>query len=376
MARQGTANTTRLRSAIAAAAAGLALATAAAAAPGAGGAVPRDFWGVAPQTTIFDEDFTRMGEGNVGVIRIGVFWSVIDPSAAEGDNDWSYVDPLVRGAAQNGIEVLPFIYGTPEWAAESLDGNKCKPAVCATLAPSSKKALAAWKTFVGEFLDRYGEDGTFWQEEAGITPKRPIDVIQAWNEQNSKKFFAPKASPRGYAKLLDATADAVAERDPSVEIVLGGMAELPGAKDAVTGSEYLEDFYDVKGVKDDFDAVAIHPYGRTLRKTSVQVEAFRDVIKKGGDPNAGMWVTELGAGSANGGNPLNLGPDGQAKLLTNTFKYFLKVRNKFNIENVTWFSWVDSKISICDWCKTSGLFKKGLKEKPAWRAFIKFTGGS
>jgi hypothetical protein len=154
------------------------------------------------------------------------------------------------------------------------------------------------------------------------------------------------------------------------------MAQLAGSKDAETGSEYLEDFYKLKGVKKDFDAVAIHPYGASLGKVSGQVELFHDVMKQSRDPNAGLWVTEIGAGSANGGNPLNRGLQGQAKLLKTTFKYFEKKRNKFNIENVTWFSWVDSKESICDWCKTSGLFKTRLREKPAWRAFTKFTGGS
>jgi hypothetical protein len=375
MTRQGTEITTRLRSAIAGTVAALAL-LAAAAAPDSNAAVPKDFWGVAPQTPIGDADFERMGQGKVGTIRIAAFWGVIDPSSAPGDSSWDTVDPLVRGAAQNGVSVLPFIYGTPDWVAKELDGSKCKPGKCTRLAPKSPEALAAWKTFVGEFLDRYGKNGTFWEEEYATVPKRPVDVIQVWNEQNSSKFFGPKTKPKAYAKVLDATADAVADHDPSVEIVLGGMAELAGASDAETGSVYLEEFYDVKGVKADFDAVAIHPYGRTLPKTAKQIEEFRKVMKQSGDAKAGLWVTELGAGSASGGNPLNLGPKGQADLLTDTFKYFKKKRNKFNIENVTWFSWMDSKVSICDWCKTSGLFKKGLKEKPAWRAFTKFTGGS
>jgi hypothetical protein len=89
-----------------------------------------------------------------------------------------------------------------------------------------------------------------------------------------------------------------------------------------------------------------------------------------------MWITEIGWGSAKGGNPLNRGTQGQAQRLKQSFKYLQKKRNKLNLETVTWFSWMDSTTSICDWCAKSGLFKAGLVEKPAWRAFTKFTGGS
>jgi len=161
-----------------------------------------------------------------------------------------------------------------------------------------------------------------------------------------------------------------------VEIVLGGIAELAGSKEAVAASKYLEQLYDIKGTKKDFDGVAIHPYGASVKKVADQVDLFRDVMKKAHDSKAELWVTEVGAGSANGGNPLNRGKKGQANLLTDIFKYFRKVRNKFNVATVIWFSWMDSDISICDWCKSSGLFKLGLEAKPSWNAFTKFTGGS
>src|SRR5687768_12975006 len=76
---------------------------------------PPEFFGIVPQTPLDGADFDRMGTGKVGSLRIIVNWSVIDPSSAGGDNDWFSVDPLVAEAAQNGIEILPFIYGTPPW---------------------------------------------------------------------------------------------------------------------------------------------------------------------------------------------------------------------------------------------------------------------
>src|ERR1044072_9109372 len=135
---------------------------------------PASFYGVASQTNLGAADFARMGQGKVGALRIIVNWSAIDPTAAAGDNNWSSVDPLVFEAAN-----------------KALDNQKCKGAKCVIYAPKTAAGLAAWGTFVGEFVDRYGENGVFWTGHPEV-PKNPIDVIQVWNEQNSESFFAPK----------------------------------------------------------------------------------------------------------------------------------------------------------------------------------------
>ena len=45
---------------------------------------------------------------------------------------------------------------------------------------------------------------------------------------------------------------------------------------------------------------------------------------------------------------------------------------------MTWYSWRDtSDPTQCDWCPGSGLFPETtLDPKPAWDAFVSFTGGS
>lgn len=355
-------------SAIAAAAALLALA------PASQAAVPKTFYGVVPQTSLGAGDFERMGQAKVGLMRIPLFWSDVDPSAAPNDFNWAGYDAVIGGAAQNGVEVLPFLFGTPEWVAEGIDGRNCA-GDCGIFAPKSQAALDAWSQFVTGAVARYGEGGTFWQENPGI-PAQPIGGWQLWNEQNSTSFFAPKAKPKAYAKLLGAGADAVRATDPSADVVLGGMAELAGSRKATKGSKYLKQLYKVRGVKADFDGVAIHPYGSKVDKAVQQVETFREVMADGKDKRAGLWVTELGWSSEKGGNPLNRGPKGQADRLKESFKYFRKNRRKMRIETVNWFSWADSPTSICDWCAKSGLLDESNGEKAAYRAFTKFTGGS
>jgi hypothetical protein len=204
----------------------------------------------------------------------------------------------------------------------------------------------------------------------------PIKDWQAWNEMNSKTFFAPKPSAKGYVNLLKAFSVGVKAQDPSANVLLGGMAQLAGSKKAIPGDEFLADIYDVKGSSKLFDGVAAHPYGASVKKIADSTELFTDVIKKAHDKKVGLWVTEIGAGSKDGGNSLNKGKKGQATLLTDAYKYFAKVRNKFNVNAVDWFSWQDTTTSICAWCPSSGLVDLSNGAKPSLKAFAKLTGGS
>ena len=335
---------------------------------------PAEFYGVVPQTHLTANDFERMGTGKVGSVRLIMNWAAIDPTQ-QGDYDWSSFDPLVLEAAANGIQVLPFVYGTPAWVASGIDNQNCNGSKCGAYAPKGSAALAEWSTFLTAAVERYGPDGEFWATHPEV-PKEPIVDWQLWNEQNSKTFFAPKPSAKAYVKLLKAGHDAIAQADPGADVILGGMAELAGSRKAIPGSEYLEQLYNVRGVKNYFEAVALHPYGATIAKVSSQVESYRKVIKQAGDSGAGMYVTEVGAGSASGGNSLNRGTKGQASLLKEIYKYFTKKRRSFNVEQVDWFSWQDSAQSICSWCASSGLLTESGKAKPSYKAFTKLTGGN
>ena len=60
------------------------------------------------------------------------------------------------------------------------------------------------------------------------------------------------------------------------------------------------------------------------------------------DDNAGLWITEVGASSDDGKNPLELGPEGQAEQLRAAFEFFIDQREALDIEGVTWYSWRDT----------------------------------
>ena len=88
-----------------------------------------------------------------------------------------------------------------------------------------------------------------------------------------------------------------------------------------------------------------------------------------------MYVTEIGAGSKKAATRSTVGEKGQAKLLKKIYKYFLKQRNKLHVEAVDWFSWQDSKTSICSWCSSSGLLTDERPGEAVLQGVHKLTGG-
>ncbi|HEY8000770.1 MAG TPA: hypothetical protein VID76_02465 [Solirubrobacterales bacterium] len=352
--------------------------TAPAPAKGPVSVVPRSFYGVVPQSTLTTADITRMGQGQIGELRTIFNWATIDVTEAAGDNDWSQIDPIVAEAARNGIQVLPFIFGTPTWVAKTLDGRSCQPKSCGVYAPSKAAALTEWKRFLGEAVARYGPNGEFFAANPSL-PVVPITTWQIWNEQNSETFYKPKPSPSAYAKLVAASRDAILSKDPTAKILLGGMFGSPGGEDEpkLFAWNFLRKLYQAPGFKDAFTGVASHPYAARLTKVEEQVKLIHDQIAKAGD-DAELWITEVGWSSGNGKNPLERGKQGQANRLRDAMRYFIGQREAFNIQNVTWFAWRDlAGKPICQWCGEAGLFKaKTLAPKPAWKALMAFTGGS
>ena len=51
-------------------------------------------------------------------------------------------------------------------------------------------------------------------------------------------------------------------------------------------------------------------------------------------------------------------------------------RNEWGISGIVWYTWRDNLLSPkCYICSYSGLFKRRGGAKPAWYAFVDYTGG-
>ncbi|HYP56058.1 MAG TPA: glycosyl hydrolase [Solirubrobacterales bacterium] len=355
------------------AAAGL-LATGAASAE----AVPAKFWGVVPQATPTFEHVQRLKRGGVDSMRIPIFWAAVQPVQG-GVFEWSSVDPIVAKAAAAGVEVLPFLYGTPSWAVPP-DPRVNSPSYLPVRTGAQK---AGWKRFLRELVLRYGPNGSFWSENPGV-PKRPIRVWQIWNEPNFK-YFVARPNPAEYGKLVKLSYGAIRSVDRGAQILLGGMFAKPiealrkrGVREAYFATEFLVEMYrTTPGIQRRYHGVALHPYTGTYQRMGLYIEELRTTLKALGDAGKSLWLTELGWSSQRGssGNSLAKGSmRGQVKQLKGAFRLLEKNQRRWKLKRIYWFA-VEDQEGSCNFCGGTGLFTEAFVPKPAWRAYVGFAGG-
>ncbi len=333
---------------------------------------PRAFFGIAPQTPLTEEDARYMRAGGIGSVRWPLAWSGVEPTPNEGF-DWGGFDEVVATAARQRLRVLPFVYATPEWAA-----NKYT-----TLPTANARQRNRWRAFLRAAVARYGPSGDFWREHgpgsAEPVPKIPLREWQIWNEANFFYFAFPVSVGR-YARLLHASSRAIKSVDRGATVVLSGLFGEPNprGKWGMDAVDFLERLYRVRGIESSFDAISLHPYAVDAETLAEQVEAMREVSLENDDPGAGFYLTELGWGSEDNFEEVAFeqGIQGQVRQLRDSYAYLLRNRHRLNMKSTYWFTWKDIEDS-CNFCDSTGFFHLGeqFRPKPAWRAFVQVTRG-
>ena len=297
--------------------------------------------------------------GVVGTIRIPIYWMHCEPRP--GEYDFKALDRVVGRAADAGIRVLPFVYGSPAWVA----AEPASP-------PLAKEDRVSWARFLRVLVRRYGPGGTLWE---GRATTRPIRRWQLWNEPNFPVFWAPRPSPAGYARLLATGARAVRGEDRRARIVLAGLAPIERQP---LPWDFLRSLYSVPGFTRSFDVVALHPYSASLRSLTYQVEQTRAVMATAGDGAKPIEVTEFGVASAGSRpSPMIKSPAGQAAFLRRSFELLVARRRQWRISGAAWFTWRDwvSDDPNCVFCEHAGLFDASDAPKPSWRAYRRLATG-
>jgi aryl-phospho-beta-D-glucosidase BglC (GH1 family) len=330
--------------------------TAALLAPAAAQALPSTFFGIAPQTPLTEADTSYMRAARIGAVRWPINWATVQPTA-KGGYDWSSVDPAVEAARKRGLQVLPFIYGTPSWIAPQQT----------TLPIDNARAMRAWLAFVRAAVQRYRPEG--------------VHMWQVWNEANFF-YFAYPASPSRYARLLEPTYTEIKKDDPSATVILSGLFGNPdqGGSKGMDATKFLSALYRVPGIKGYFDGVALHPYAFHVDDLEALTEEMREVVVENHDPSAALYITEMGWGSQNDPNVVAFeqGIQGQARELRKAYRFLIANRLRLNLQGTYWYSWKDNpEYTACNFCDSVGLFRagSGFKPKPAWKAFVALTGG-
>ena len=334
--------------------------------------LPSRFFGIDPQSDIDGADAAYMAAGGIDSVRWPFLWGSIEPSAA-GGFDWGPSDHLVAVAARHGLSVLPFVVGTPGWVAPDPR----------SLPVAGRAQRHAWASFLRAAARRYGPGGGFWRAHAPGTPdplpRRPIRTWQIWNEPNFF-YFASPISPLSYGRLFEVGARALTHVDPHARVILAGLFGLPQEPRSrgMPATRFLAAVYRTPGIRPLVGGISLHPYAAHVRTLETLAWRMRRVARRHGDGHAPLYITEMGWGSQPDPKVVGYerGPRGQARDLRAAYRFLIDDRTALGLAAVYWFSWRDLGGS-CDFCDSAGLFRAGpgFDPKPAWRSFVRITGG-
>ena len=120
-------------------------------------------------------------------MRLPLYWTVVQakaPTVAEAD--WSGFDREVELAAEAGIRIMPFVWGSPEWVAPQL----------IDLPVRSSWQRWGWTKLLREAARPLRPRRLASGRTNPELPYLPIHRWEIWNEQNIVTF-ADEPDPRG-----------------------------------------------------------------------------------------------------------------------------------------------------------------------------------
>jgi polysaccharide biosynthesis protein PslG len=283
--------------------------------------------------------------------RLTMSWS--DVSAKRGTADFSGYDAVMRAAAANRIEMMVTLTGCPAWACPR--GGP----------PKSGAALRDFQAFTRRAVRRYGHRGSLW----GGHPKRPVVYWQVFNEVNGADQW-PHPSPKGYAKVLRATATTIRRADRRAKVVLAGLGE----KMTIWLRRYLPALYRRPGFKRSFDVMAPEGYAVHAHDTARILTKTRAIMRRYHDLGTPMFVTEMSWATGGPRFPFVVSPASQARRLQVSWRELAACRARWKLRRVYWFSYQDvaAPPSRDYWGFHNGLLDVGGRPKPAFAAFKRF----
>lgn len=302
-------------------------------APAAHAAVSPSFFGVSydraaatAPAALQSEQFGAMERAGVGSARTVFSWARAQ-SERGGAFDFERSDALVADATRADVELLPIVMYAPVWARKRPGQGASPP-----------KDPAAYASYLGALVDRYGPRGRFWREHPEL-PARPLRAWQIWNEPHLPwQWDAGRASwQRGYTALLKRAYRTVKRHDRGAKVVLAGLTNVSWRE--------LARLYKA-GAGGSFDVAAVHVYTASVANVFTIVRLFRTVMRRHHDRRLPLWMTEVSWPAARG--EVDPGPGfesvvttdaGMAARLGQLYKRALKVRRSQRLQRVYWYSW-------------------------------------
>ncbi len=219
-------------------------------------------------------------------------------------------DDAMKLCAQDDMEVFECLAGQSAegFPADLPTGNRAK-------FDSDDAFIAAYQKVVTLWLQRWGPNGTFFQEHPDV-PNHPVAHIEVWNEPNffyldQPNFTAAKDDAQRlewdakreklYAKLLTATYKTIKSSWPEVQVLGFGAGGAAHADVHFIRSVHEDD----RAVAHSYDILSTHPYDNSAPPEVNAVESFgkwsmansadelRQVMQKFGTADKPIWYSEL-----------------------------------------------------------------------------------
>jgi hypothetical protein len=326
--------------------------------------LPPGFIGISPQNPSNAKDFELMREAGIRSVRLPLYWSGVQTQPPLlSEPDWAGIDKEVELAAEEGIRVMPFVWGTPDWVApDQID-----------LPVGSSWQRSAWIKFLREAVRRYGAFGEFWADHTKLE-YLPIRSWEIWNEENIVTF-ATRPDPAKFAILLRISGRLLHREDPGSKVIVGGLFGRPlQVPPNVASGDFITRLYRARNVKRYFDGIGLHPYVADARAMGAQLTNLRRIMRAHNDAATPLYVTELGWGSQSGPTRWQRGLLGQANQLDKAFELLSTNRLRWRVGGVWWFTWTDEG-GGCSFCRSAGLLNEKREAKPSWYRFNAWTGG-
>jgi hypothetical protein len=279
--------------------------------------------------------FALMARSGVESIRRAFSWALIEP--APGVLQWESSDRIVRSAAIHGLELLPVVIDSPEWASSRPPGGARPYHVYGPKDPRT------YGRFIRRLIGRYGPGGEFWRLNPDV-PRRPLRQWQIWNEPSADYFWATPNYRRTYVRLLKVAYRAVHRADRGARVVMAGLTSfLQQTGRRTTSWQDLRGLYR-NGAGRYYDVLALHPFSLTLDGVIGTIEFNRRVMRRYGDARKPVYLTEMTWPAARGRLPssallgFEVGAGQQRRLLAAAYRRLLRQR-KLRVRRAYWYSW-------------------------------------
>lgn len=198
----------------------------------------------------------------VRYLRCAFSWNGVEKT--QGKYEWAFWDNLVAEAGRAGVELIPYVAYTPEWAARKHEMFWAEP----------PRDMRLYAEFMAEIVARY---------------RGKIHAWEIWNEPDNAEYW--RGSTEEYAELVRQGAVAMRRADPAIVLVLGGMSRGP--------SPFFRELLTKYQVGEYVDVIAMHAYPETWdqeRLETVYTEWVDEMSELINFNAAGVdfWINEMG----------------------------------------------------------------------------------